>query len=204
MDNVVKNFQWNSIMAPIVSIGEGESLQHVILLNQGMEETDFTYSLDGVRATLDCVIIILADEIAVPMNIKVIARAPHTSSSVRVRSVARNRARVMINGILQCMEGADESTMHFSHHAIHLSVDAQTRTIPSLEIKADGVQAKHEVSIGYFDDQALWYGQTRGINKDAMIAEMAKGFVSKDLQTITADTDISSITESVNAFMAHI
>ncbi len=203
MDNATQNIQWNSIMTPFVNLGEGESLQHVILLNQGIEETDLTYSLDGVRATLDCVIIILADEIVIPLNINIIARAPQTSSSVRVRSIARNRARVMINGILQCMEGADESTMHFSHHAIHLSADAQTRTIPSLEIKADGVQAKHEVSIGYFDDQALWYGQARGIDKGAMISEMAKGFVSKDLQTIAADTDITSITESVNTFMAH-
>ncbi|MEK7103434.1 MAG: SufD family Fe-S cluster assembly protein [Patescibacteria group bacterium] len=203
MSTPTQHIYWNTIAADIVNIAEGQSVQQVIVLDKNMEETTLTFSLDGMRAHLDCVIVILADEVSIPLNINVIAHARNTSSSVRIRSIGRNRARVMINGILQCMEGADESTMHFSHHALHLSPDAQTRTIPSLEIKADDVQAKHEVSIGYFDPHAIWYGQTRGVSKETMIAEMAKGFVAKDLQTLSDDRDISTALASVTAFMRH-
>lgn len=205
MDNTITSTIWSGILSPLVSVKEGESLRHVIILDRTIEETTLTFSLDGAHASLDCVIIILADDVSIPLNIFVVAHARHTSSSVKVRSLGRNRGKVMINGVLQCLEGADESTMHFSHHALHLSPDAQTRTIPSLEIQADGIAAKHEVSAGYFDAQAVWYGQTRGVEKETMIAEMAKGFVAKDVEVFAAQTkdDLSSVFSSIHAFVEH-
>ena len=204
MNTELQTLYWDTIQSNNITISKNESLQQVIVLDKTIEETTLTFLLEGIRASLDCVILILADEISVPLNISVIAQAPHTSASVRVRSVGRNRARVVVNGMLQCVEGAGEGTMHFSHHALHLSADAQTKTIPSLEIKADDVQAKHEVSVGYFDPQAVWYGQTRGIEKDMVIGEMAKGFVVKDLETLSPDARIDSIKESITGFMTSV
>lgn len=201
MSTTTQLIEWNDIVSPFVTVAKGESMQQIIILDTTIPETTLTFLLDGVRAQLDCVILILADNVSIPLNIHIIHKAPHTRSKVMVRSVARNHARVMINGVLQCMEGADESTAHFSHHALHLSNDVQTRTIPSLEIKADGVDAKHEVSVGYFDQLAVWYGQTRGVSRETMIAEMAKGFVIKDAETLFAGQNISSALSRIATFM---
>lgn len=203
MNTPTKNLVCHDICSPIVHIKEGEFLRQVIVLEKTIPEITLIFSLDGINATLDCAIIILADDVSIPLDIKVIHNASHTNAKVLVRSVGRNKASIRINSILQALDGANESTTHFSHHALHLSDDVQTKTVPSLEIKAGRVDAKHEVSIGYFDQQAIWYGQTRGISKDEMINEMAKGFAIKDLCGLSSVGDISSAFESVETFMAH-
>ncbi|MDP2656429.1 MAG: SufD family Fe-S cluster assembly protein [bacterium] len=201
MNTTNYNTVWYGLDTLYISVKEGESRQQVIVLDHAIDKTTLTLSLDGRDATLDCVIILLADQVDIPLDIIIRHTAPCTRSKIMVRSVARDHSRILINGTVQCLKGSDKSIAQFSHHALHLSDDVQTRTIPSLEIKAEDVNAKHAVSVGYFNQQAIWYGQTRGVTKSTIMTEMAKGFVVEDLQALPTSVDIAPALSTVASFM---
>ena len=67
---------------------------------------------------------------------------------------------------------------------ILLTDDAKMDTKPQLEIYADDVKCSHGATVGQLDDDALFYLQSRGINKREARLMLMFGFAHEVIQNI--------------------
>jgi Fe-S cluster assembly protein SufD len=57
-----------------------------------------------------------------------------------------------------------------------------------LEIYADDVKANHGSTVGELNDEALFYMQTRGINKEDAQRLLIAGFAGNIIETLESET----------------
>jgi Fe-S cluster assembly protein SufD len=91
--------------------------------------------------------------------------AENCQSSQLFRAVAMDRSRIVFNGKVHVFKGADGTEAKQSSAGLLLSKLAEIDAKPELEIYADEVIANHGATVGQLDDKALFYLQTRGLNK---------------------------------------
>jgi Fe-S cluster assembly protein SufD len=65
-----------------------------------------------------------------------------------------------------------------------LNPGAKIYTKPQLEIYADDVKCSHGATVGQLNEDALFYMQSRGINKNAAQKLLMSGFANEILEKI--------------------
>ncbi|MEM9171879.1 MAG: Fe-S cluster assembly protein SufD [Pseudomonadota bacterium] len=90
--------------------------------------------------------------------------SPNTTSSEDYRGVLRARSRAIFNGKVYVAKGADGTDASQSNRNLLLSDHAEIDTKPELEIYADDVKCAHGATVGQFDDDALFYLRSRGVD----------------------------------------
>jgi Fe-S cluster assembly protein SufD len=68
-----------------------------------------------------------------------------------------------------------------------LTDDAKMDTKPQLEIYADDVKCSHGATVGQLDDNALFYMQSRGIDKRQARLMLMFGFAHEVIQNIKVE-----------------
>ena len=91
--------------------------------------------------------------------------AGECESSQLFRAVAMDRSRVVFNGKVHVFDGADGTEARQSSAGLLLSKLAEIDAKPELEIYADEVIASHGATVGQLDDEAMFYLQSRGLDK---------------------------------------
>ncbi|MDX1460209.1 MAG: Fe-S cluster assembly protein SufD [Xanthomonadales bacterium] len=81
------------------------------------------------------------------------------------RAVASGQGKAVFNGRVHIAPGADDSESQQSSAGLLMSKQAEIDAKPELEIYADEVVASHGATVGQLDEQALFYLQTRGIER---------------------------------------
>ena len=92
--------------------------------------------------------------------------AGNCQSSQLFRAVAGDRSRVVFNGKVHVRKGADGTEASQSSKGLLLSKLAEIDAKPELEIYADEVIASHGATTGQLDDEALFYMQSRGLDRN--------------------------------------
>ena len=59
---------------------------------------------------------------------------------------------------------------------------------PELEIFADDVKCSHGTTTGQFDEEALYYLQTRGLSKESAQALLVQAFADEVLDKVDSET----------------
>lgn len=94
-------------------------------------------------------------------------RAPQTHSLQQTRAVLQDRARAVFGGGVRVAVDAQGITARQANATLLLSRRAEVITRPALEILADDVQCSHGASVGQLDETALFYLQSRGLDREA-------------------------------------
>lgn len=110
--------------------------------------------------------------------------APHTQSEMLYKGIADNKSRAVFNGKLQVQKAAQKILAHQENHNLLLSNQAAVYSKPELEIYADDVKCKHGSSTGQLDEDAIFYLQSRGIERSAAINMLLQGFADVILQRV--------------------
>ena len=72
--------------------------------------------------------------------------------------------------------GAQRTHTYLQIHSMMLSPKARVDAIPSVLVSADDVSASHGGTVGELDEAAIFYMQTRGLDRPAAVRVIVEGF----------------------------
>jgi Fe-S cluster assembly protein SufB len=108
---------------------------------------------------------------------KMVHAAPHTSSSIISKSVARGGGRTSYRGLVQVIEGAHHSKSTVKCDALLIDDISRSDTYPYVDVREDDVQMGHEATVSKVSAEQLFYLMSRGMNEDEAMAMIVRGFV---------------------------
>ncbi len=110
--------------------------------------------------------------------------APDCTSNQLFKGVIDDMATAAFNGRIYVAKGAQGTVAYQKNNNILLTDDAKMDTKPQLEIHADDVKCSHGATVGQLDDNALFYLQSRGIEKREAKLMLMFGFAHEVLENI--------------------
>src|SRR5688572_23115087 len=108
---------------------------------------------------------------------KMVHCAPHTSSSILSKSVARGGGRTSYRGLLQVLDGAYGSASTVKCDALLVDQISRSDTYPYVDVREDDVTLGHEATVSKLSDDQLFYFMSRGMEEDEAMAMIVRGFV---------------------------
>jgi Fe-S cluster assembly protein SufB len=108
---------------------------------------------------------------------KMVHQAPHTSSTIISKSVARGGGRTSYRGLVQVAEGAHHSASTVKCDALLVDSVSRSDTYPYVDVREDDVSMGHEATVSKVSEEQLFYLMSRGMNEDEAMAMIVRGFV---------------------------
>ncbi len=108
---------------------------------------------------------------------KMVHAAPHTSSSIISKSVARSGGRSSYRGLVQVHPGAHHSASSVKCDALLVDTISRSDTYPYVDVREDDVSMAHEATVSKVSDDQLFYLRSRGMGEDEAMAMIVRGFV---------------------------
>ena len=108
---------------------------------------------------------------------KMVHAAPHTSSSIISKSVARGGGRTSYRGLVQVNEGAHHSRSTVRCDALLVDTISRSDTYPYVDVRDDDVSMGHEATVSKVSADQLFYLMSRGLSEEEAMAMIVRGFV---------------------------
>jgi Fe-S cluster assembly protein SufD len=112
---------------------------------------------------------------------------PNCTSNQLFKGVLDDMATGAFNGRIYVSPDAQGTRAYQKNSSILLTNDAKMDTKPQLEIYADDVKCSHGATVGQLDENALFYLQSRGINKKEAKLMLMFGFAHEVIQNIKVE-----------------
>ena len=115
---------------------------------------------------------------------KVVHAAPHTTSHISTKSIARDGGISNFRSSVVVLPGADGSKSSVSCESLMLDDESRSDTIPDIIIENDDIDLGHEATIGRIPDEDIYYLMSRGLSEEDAKAMLVRGFaepISKEL-----------------------
>ena len=109
---------------------------------------------------------------------------PNTFSRQLYKGIMDERAVGVFNGRVVVNAGASGTDALQMNRNLLRSRTAKVDTKPQLEIANDDVRCSHGATIGRLDETAVFYLQSRGLNREAAEALLARGFVGEVIDLV--------------------
>jgi len=103
--------------------------------------------------------------------------APHTSSNIVSKSVARAGGRAAYRGLVQVNQNAHHSTSNVECDALLVDNISRSDTYPYNDIRNDHVTLGHEATVSQVSEEQLFYLMSRGSAEEEAMAMIVRGFV---------------------------
>jgi Fe-S cluster assembly protein SufB len=108
---------------------------------------------------------------------KMVHAAPHTSSSIISKSIARGGGRTSYRGLVQVLEGSHHSKSTVKCDALLVDAISRSDTYPYVDVREDDVAMGHEATVSKISDDQLFYLMSRGMTEDEAMAMIVRGFI---------------------------
>ena len=108
---------------------------------------------------------------------KMVHAAPHTSSTIVSKSVARGGGRTSYRGLVQVLEGSHGSRSTVKCDALLVDDISRSDTYPYVDVREDDVSMGHEATVSKISEDQLFYLMSRGMTEDEAMAMIVRGFV---------------------------
>jgi Fe-S cluster assembly protein SufB len=108
---------------------------------------------------------------------KMVHAAPHTSSTIVSKSIARGGGRTSYRGLVQVLEGSHHSRSTVKCDALLVDAISRSDTYPYVDIREDDVSMGHEATVSKISDDQLFYLMSRGLTEDEAMAMIVRGFI---------------------------
>jgi len=159
-----------------------------ITLHGGLVRNSTHHFLGGEGAESYSYGLFLADKFQHVDNFVNVDHAfPHCTSNQLFKGVLDDMATGAFNGRIYVHKDAQGTMAYQKNNNILLTDDAKMDTKPQLEIYADDVKCSHGATVGQLDENALFYLQSRGINKREARLMLMFGFAHEVIQNIKVD-----------------
>ncbi|MCW2744187.1 MAG: iron-sulfur cluster assembly protein SufB [Mycobacterium sp.] len=108
---------------------------------------------------------------------KMVHAAPHTTSQIVSKSVARAGGRTSYRGLVQVQEGAVGSKATVKCDALLVDAISRSDTYPYVDVREDDASIGHEATVSKIGQDQLFYLMSRGLAEDEAMAMVVRGFV---------------------------
>ena len=108
---------------------------------------------------------------------KMIHNAPHTSSSIVSKSIARNGGKVDYRGQVTFNKDSKKSVSHIECDTILMDDLSKSDTITFNEIHNSQVALEHEAKVSKISEEQLYYLMSRGLSEQEATEMIVMGFV---------------------------
>jgi Fe-S cluster assembly protein SufB len=108
---------------------------------------------------------------------KMVHAAPHTSSTIVSKSIARGGGRTSYRGLVQVLEGSHHSKSTVKCDALLVDTVSRSDTYPYVDIREDDVAMGHEATVSKVSEDQLFYLMSRGLTEDEAMAMIVRGFI---------------------------
>ncbi len=99
-----------------------------------------------------------------------------SGGDVHWRGAATGQARASFEGLIKINPGAQQTHTYLQIHTMMLSPKARIDAIPSVLVSSDDVSASHGGTVGELDESAIFYMQTRGLDRAEAVRIIVEGF----------------------------
>jgi len=114
--------------------------------------------------------------------------AEQTTSDLHIRSVLKDRAHSVYQGMIQVSPGAQRTDAYQANRNLLLSPTARADSIPGLEILANDVRCTHGATVGTVDEEQMYYLTTRGLPRNDAQRLVVEGFFAPVLDRIPLES----------------
>jgi Fe-S cluster assembly protein SufD len=121
-----------------------------------------------------------------------------SGGDVHWRGAAAGESRASFEGLIQIDPGAQQTHTYLQIHSMMLSPKARIDAIPSVLVSSDDVSASHGGTVGELDEAAIFYMQTRGLDRPAAVRIIVEGF----FEPLIAELQDEALEELVRAKIA--
>jgi Fe-S cluster assembly scaffold protein SufB len=121
-----------------------------------------------------------------------------SGGDVHWRGAASGESRASFEGLIQIDPGAQQTHTYLQIHSMMLSPKARVDAIPSVLVSSDDVSASHGGTVGELDETAIFYMQTRGLDRPAAVRVIVEGF----FEPLIAQLEDEPLEELVRAKVA--
>jgi Fe-S cluster assembly protein SufB len=108
---------------------------------------------------------------------KMVHAAPHTSSTIISKSIARGGGRTSYRGLVQVLDGSHHSRSTVKCDALLVDTISRSDTYPYVDIREDDVSMGHEATVSKISEDQLFYLMSRGLTEDEAMAMIVRGFI---------------------------
>ena len=108
---------------------------------------------------------------------KMVHMAPHTSSHIVSKSIARHGGRSAYRGLVQIMKNARDSKSNVLCDALLVDEISRSDTYPYVDVRTDDVEMGHEATVSKVSADQLFYLMQRGLTETEAMATIVRGFV---------------------------
>jgi Fe-S cluster assembly protein SufB len=108
---------------------------------------------------------------------KMVHAAPHTSSTIVSKSVARSGGRTSYRGLVQVLEGSHHSRSTVRCDALLTDTVSRSDTYPYVDVREDDVAMGHEATVSKVSEDQLFYLMSRGMTEEEAMAMIVRGFI---------------------------
>ncbi len=108
---------------------------------------------------------------------KMVHAAPHTSSAIVSKSVARGGGRTSYRGLVQVQENAHHSKSTVRCDALLVDDISRSDTYPYVDVRVDDVAMGHEATVSKVSEDQLFYLMSRGLTEEEAMAMIVRGFI---------------------------
>ena len=108
---------------------------------------------------------------------KMVHMAPHTSSHIVSKSIARHGGRSAYRGLVQIMKNARHSKSNVLCDALLVDEISRSDTYPYVDVRTDDVEMSHEATVSKVSADQLFYLMQRGLTETEAMATIVRGFV---------------------------
>ncbi len=103
--------------------------------------------------------------------------APHTSSRIVSKSIAKDAGRTSYRGLVYVKRGAHHTKTKVVCDALLLDGQSRSDTYPTMKIDEQHTQVEHEAVVSKIGDEQLFYLMSRGVTKERAEALIVNGFL---------------------------
>ncbi len=104
---------------------------------------------------------------------------PNGRTIENIRCIIADHAKAVFNGRIHIHRDAQKVLAELNNRNLLLSDHAEINTKPELEIYADDVKCAHGATIAAMDEQALYYLQSRGVDRSKAQVMLSFGFINE-------------------------
>ncbi len=109
---------------------------------------------------------------------------PNCTTHEVFRGIIGDHGKAVFNGRIHIHEDAQKTVADLSNKNLLTSHNAEVDTKPELEIYADDVKCSHGATIAQLEEKALYYLQSRGVDRERAEIMLSFGFINELLEQL--------------------
>jgi Fe-S cluster assembly protein SufD len=125
-----------------------------------------------------------------------------SGGDVHWRGAATGSSRASFEGLIKIDPGAQQTHTYLQIHTMMLSPKARVDAIPSVLVSSDDVSASHGGTVGELDESAIFYMQSRGLDRPSAVRIIVEGFFEPLISQLADEPLEALVREKIAAKLA--